>query len=77
VAPLMTHSGCFGVLASEVRHGREKDEATRAVATIIAAQLSTLVAPWPAPSTVGEQGEPAVSAPAAGQTTTDRTAASA
>jgi hypothetical protein len=76
VAPLMTHGGCFGVLASEVRHGREQDEATRAVATIIAAQLSTLVAPWPAPSTVGEQGEPVVSAPATGQTT-DRTAASA
>ena len=50
VTPLLAQSGCFGVLAAEVRHGREADEATRAVAAMIAAQLSTLVVPWPGPS---------------------------
>jgi hypothetical protein len=50
VAPLVGRSGCFGVLTAEVRHGRENDEATRAVALMIAAQLSNVVAPWPAPS---------------------------
>ena len=50
VAPLCGASGCFGVLAAEVRAGREHDDDTRAVTAMIAAQLSTLVAPWPAPS---------------------------
>jgi hypothetical protein len=50
VMPLVGHAGCFGVLAAEVRHGRENDEATRAVAMMIAAQISAVVAPWPAPS---------------------------
>jgi hypothetical protein len=54
VAPLISRNGCFGVLAGEVRHGREQDEGTRAVATMIAAQLSTLVEPWPAPSQADE-----------------------
>jgi hypothetical protein len=54
VAPLVGRAGCFGVLTAEVRHGREKDEATRAVAAMIAAQLSAVVAPWPGPSEVEE-----------------------
>jgi hypothetical protein len=43
VAPLLTPVGCMGVLAAEVRHGREESESIRALARILAAQLSTLV----------------------------------
>ena len=50
VAPLSGADGCFGVLAAEVRGGREYDEDARAVTAIIAAQLAAIVAPWPAPS---------------------------
>lgn len=50
VAPLVGHEGCFGVMSAEVKAGRETDEAAQAVAAIIAAQLSTVVAPWPAAS---------------------------
>jgi hypothetical protein len=50
VAPLSGADGCFGVLAAEVRAGREHDDDTRAVTAMIAAQLATIVAPWPAPS---------------------------
>jgi hypothetical protein len=56
VAPLVGSSGCFGVLTAEVRHGRERNEDTRAVAAMIAAQLSGVVAPWPGPSEVEAQG---------------------
>jgi hypothetical protein len=48
--PLFGAAGCFGVLAAEMRHGREHDPSTRAVAVMIAAQLSAVVAPGPAPS---------------------------
>lgn len=40
VVPLMTPSGCGGVLALEVPNGREQTGAVRAVATIFAAQLA-------------------------------------
>lgn len=50
VAPLSGADGCFGVLAAEVRGGREHDEDARAVTAIIAAQLAAIVAPWPGPS---------------------------
>jgi hypothetical protein len=73
VAPLISHSGCFGVLTAEVRHGREHDEATRAVATMIAAQLSAVVAPWPAASEGGETRPDEPTAPSA----PEQTAASA
>jgi helix-turn-helix protein len=43
VVPLLTPAGCAGVLALELRHGGERLECVRAAATIIAAQLSTLV----------------------------------
>jgi hypothetical protein len=43
VTPLMTTTGCIGVLTAEVRHGRESSEAVRALTRIIAAQLATLV----------------------------------
>jgi GAF domain-containing protein len=40
--PLITPGGCVGVLAVELRHGREQNQAVRAVAMIFAAQLATL-----------------------------------
>jgi Helix-turn-helix domain len=43
VVPIMTSSGCAGVLALELLHRREQHECVRAAATILAAQLSTLV----------------------------------
>jgi hypothetical protein len=43
VVPLLTPSGCAGVLALELRHGGERLECVRAAATILAAQLATLV----------------------------------
>ena len=79
VAPLFGPDGCIGVLAAEVRNGREADGPTRAVATIIAAQLAAIVAAWPAPSAT-EESAPDVDAPApgAGDTPADtRTAATA
>jgi hypothetical protein len=50
VAPLLGPDNCIGVLAAEIRHGREDDSATRAVTTMIAAQLATIVAAWPGAS---------------------------
>jgi hypothetical protein len=44
-APLVTPSGCVGVMAAEVRNAGEADAAKLAVATIVAAQLATLVGP--------------------------------
>lgn len=43
--PLVTPSGCVGVMAAEVRHGGEKQDAKLAAAAIVAAQLATLVGP--------------------------------
>jgi CHASE3 domain sensor protein len=50
VAPLFGLHACIGVLAAEIRHGGERNPATQALATIIAAQLATVVPAWPAPS---------------------------
>lgn len=44
-APLVTPTGCVGVMAAEVRHDGEQDSAKLAAASIIAAQLATLVGP--------------------------------
>ena len=44
-APLVTAAGCVGVMAVEVRHRGEQQHARLAAATIIAAQLATLVGP--------------------------------
>ena len=67
VAPLFGLHACVGVLAAEVRHGGELNPATQALATIIAAQLSTVVPAWPAPSLIqpaetaqGVEPEPAL-----------------
>jgi hypothetical protein len=43
VIPLLTSSGCAGVLAIELRRGEERFECVHAAATILAAQLSTIV----------------------------------
>ncbi len=50
VAPLFGIDECVGVLAAEVRHGAEDRPATHALATVIAAQLATVVPAWPAAS---------------------------
>ena len=44
VVPVLGIETCVGVLAFEVPDGREHDTATHAVAAIVAAQLSTIVA---------------------------------
>jgi hypothetical protein len=57
VAPLFGPDGCVGVLAAEIRHGREGDSDTRAVTAMIAAQLATIVAGWP-PATAAPDAIP-------------------
>jgi hypothetical protein len=53
-APLVTPGGVVGVMAAEVRANGEKESTKLAAATIVAAQLATLVGPpsyrWPAKS---------------------------
>jgi len=58
VVPLLAPEGCFGVVAAEVRHGREASESERALARLVAAQLATLLAVASA-----EAGAPAPQAP--------------
>ena len=43
VVPLMTPVGCVGVFAVELQHGGEQRERVRALATIFAAQLATMI----------------------------------
>ena len=50
VVPLSGVNGCVGVLAAELPDGREQDATTRAVASVLAAQLAAIVPAWPAPS---------------------------
>lgn len=45
VTPIITAVGCVGVLAAELRNGREMREDVRAMATIFSAQLATLITP--------------------------------
>jgi hypothetical protein len=45
--PLMASNGCIGVLAVEFRNGGEHRGAVRNVATILAAQLVTLLGAIP------------------------------
>jgi hypothetical protein len=44
VAPIVTPGGCVGAVAAEIRHGAEASPSVQAVATIVAAQLASLVA---------------------------------
>lgn len=53
-APLMTPTGPVGVMAAEVLNGGERQESTRAVAIIVAAQLATLVGPPVRPQSKSE-----------------------
>lgn len=53
VVPILTGDGCVGVMAAEVRHGRETSEAAPALARIVAAQLAAIITPAPA-----QQAEP-------------------
>ena len=48
--PLITPTGCAGVLAAEVRAGRETSPVDQAVAAIVAAQLASLVSSSPGTS---------------------------
>jgi hypothetical protein len=43
VVPLITSAGPVGAIAAEIRHGGESNKGVQAVATLIAAQLATLV----------------------------------
>ena len=58
-APIVGVNGCIGVFAAEVRHAREEDAATRAVATMIAAQLAGILPAWPAASGATEKADSA------------------
>ena len=58
-APVSGIGGCVGVFAAEVRHGREDDPGTQAVAAMIAAQLAGIVSAWPAASTPAEMSDSA------------------
>jgi hypothetical protein len=44
VAPIVAAGGCVGAMAAEIRHGAETSPSVQAVATILAAQLASLVA---------------------------------
>jgi hypothetical protein len=55
-APLVTSGGCVGVMAAEVRHDSERHETMLAAATIVAAQLATLVGPPSARSNSAKTG---------------------
>lgn len=44
-APLVSAAGCVGVMAAEMKDGGEQQEGLLAAATIIAAQIATLVGP--------------------------------
>lgn len=49
VAPLLAPTGCVGLMAAEIRGGREADQHTQALAIIIAAQLASLMPATSAP----------------------------
>jgi hypothetical protein len=45
VVPITSGAGCVGAVAAELRHGREQDAGTLALARIFAAQLASLTGP--------------------------------
>lgn len=57
VAPLVTPSGCVGVMAAEVNAERERDAVTRALARIIAAQIAALLGAPPAATRAARAAE--------------------
>lgn len=58
VAPMIGLDGCRGVLAIEVRGGRESDPSARAVASMFASQLAAIVVGWPAAGAAPEIPKP-------------------
>jgi hypothetical protein len=54
VAPIAAPGGCVGVLAAEVRRGGEKNDAIKALVTVFASQLGTLVSSVPTDTTVAQ-----------------------
>ena len=44
VAPILSTDGCVGALSAEIRGGGEGSESVQALASIFAAQLSTMLA---------------------------------
>jgi hypothetical protein len=74
VAPMFGPQGGIGVLAAEVRNGRETDADTRAVTAIIASQFAAVLTAWPAASAAAA-GEGAAEAVAATPPESDRKAA--
>jgi len=59
VAPLFGESRCIGVLAVEVRDGRESDPAIQATAAMFAAQFSSIMPTWRPRSTPSTNSAPA------------------
>jgi hypothetical protein len=57
-APLLGPERCIGVLAVEVNPGREAHATTRAVTTLVAAQLAAALQGWPAASAAAPQQAP-------------------
>lgn len=51
VAPMWGPDTCIGVLAAEIRHGHEDNASTRAVASMMAAQLAAALSAWPSAGT--------------------------
>jgi transcriptional regulator with XRE-family HTH domain len=60
--PLLTPSGCGGVLALEVAPGAEQDPVVRALATFFAAMLAQLIGPAPADTAADPAALPALEA---------------
>jgi hypothetical protein len=56
VLPIFITDGCAGVVGIELRNGKEADPATRAVASIITAQLATVLPAWPSASATPDRG---------------------
>ncbi len=54
VAPIFSSDGCIGALSAEVRGGGEASESVQAITTLIAAQLSTIVASSASPDSAAE-----------------------
>ena len=57
VVPLLAANCCVGVLSTELREGWESSEAVRATATILAAQLATLLSGDPPAKTAAPPAE--------------------
>lgn len=75
VAPMPSASGCIGVLAAEVRHGREHDLSTKAATAILASHLAMAVSAWPAASSGADAAPDAAGTAPEAASDSDRQAA--